>query len=91
MPKLSEKITNQKLAALLTRLGFEMSRESEKFHRAWRHAETGTILFLPVNKIDEPSLAADLLSVRTHLDFNGLLESHVFDEFVETGNLSLIS
>ncbi len=51
MAKASGKTTNQSLAALLTRLGFEPSEEAEKFHRAWRHPESGTVLLLPANKI----------------------------------------
>lgn len=91
MAKPMKQMTNQSLKDLLAHLGFEKSEGMVKYHRAWRHPETGTLLLLPANKINEPPLSAVLLSVRTHLDANGHLEGAAFDEFVRTGHLPVAS
>lgn len=78
-------VTNGDLNRLLVRLGFQLTESMEKHHQVWRHPDAATVIFLPANKSDEPALEVDLHSVRTHLDYDGHLESDDFDDFVKTG------
>jgi hypothetical protein len=82
-------LTNRDLGRLLTSLGFQSSNTTSKFHRAWQHAEAGTLIILPANKEDERALEVNLHSVRTHLDYNGHMEAKDFDEFVKTGKIAI--
>ena len=85
------RLTNKDLDTLLVRLGFEAGETTERFCRVWRHPEAGTTLLLPANRTLEPPLEVDLVSVRTHLDYNGHLDADAFDEFVRTEKLPSVS
>jgi hypothetical protein len=81
-------VTNQQLADLLRELGFEHVAIIEKRQKAvWRHPAAGTELLLPANKATEPARLADILSVRTRLDYAGHLGADAFDDFAEKGTL----
>ena len=92
MAKADRRLTNKDLNTLLARLGFERSDETtEKHRRVWRHREAGTTILLPANRTLDPPLQVDLVSVRTHLAYNGHLEADAFDEFVRTEKLPAVS
>lgn len=83
MAKRTERLTNKDLSTLLLELGFQCGAETEKLRRVWRHPDAGTTILLPSNKSLEPPLEVDLISMRTHLDYNGHMGAPEFDEFVE--------
>ncbi len=89
--KAVKQITNQDLNFLLIHLGFQPSIESVNQYRAWKHAESNTLILLPANKLHEPPLKADLSSMGYRLDFNGLLTKGEFEEFQQTGKLPVTS
>lgn len=91
MPKANGRLTNKGLNDLLVHLGFESGEQTAKLRRVWRHPEAGTIILLPSNRTQKRPLQVDLVSVRTHLDYNCHLDAAAFDEFVRTERLPAVS
>jgi len=88
---MSDRVTYWAIHELLTRLGFTWQKQDverviqppkPKICVVYRHTSSGTTLSLPV-KDDQPALAADVLSVRTHLAHRGLLDEDKFEELVK--------
>lgn len=85
---MESKVTNKQLTDLLRELGFEHVATTDKRLKAvWRHPQAKTEILLPANKTREAAKLADILSVRTRLDYAGHLGADDFDEFAETGAL----
>ena len=80
-------LTNQKLAELLSTLGFEPGEATKKKHRFWRHPESGCTLPLPVNKLLEAPRPANLIGIKAHLNQHGHLDEEAFDFFAAEGRL----
>jgi hypothetical protein len=91
MAQANGRLKNKDLNTLLVRLGFKAGETTQRFRRVWRHPEAGTIILLPANRTLDPPLEVDLVSVRTHLDYNGHLDADAFDEFVRTEKLPSVS
>ena len=68
-------------------LGFQPGEVSKKNHRAWRHPESGCVLFLPANKIEEAPRPADIIGIRDQLAVQGHLDEDSFDYFAVEGRL----
>jgi hypothetical protein len=83
---MARRFTNRDLQRLLTELGFRPA-DSEQNQRQWRHLQSGCVLLLPANKLDEAPRPADLVGVRAHLDLQGHLDESTFDDFVTSGKL----
>lgn len=88
---MSDRVTYASIHTLLTRLGFTWKEQivqraiqppEPKTCLIYQHSNSGTTLWLPA-KDDRPALAADLISVRTHLVQRGLLEEDEFATFVK--------
>jgi len=84
---MATRLTNQLLNQLLSDLGFQPGEVSKKNHRAWRHPESGCVLFLPVNKLAEVPRPADIVGIRDQLALHGHLDEDVFDVFAAEGKL----
>ena len=82
---MASRITNKSLNTLLSSLGFERSRTTEKKNCVWRHPSTGAEIVLPANKTLESAHQADLISIRARLDYDGHLDVVAFDAFIEGG------
>lgn len=82
-------ITNGKLAELLAYLGFEPHETSTLNIRSWRHPESGCILFLPANKLQESPRPADLVGIKAQLHLQSHLEEEMFERFLADGRLPL--
>ncbi len=83
---MARRFTNQDLQRLLIELGFQAA-DIEQNQRRWRHPQSGCVLLLPANKLDETLRPADLVGVRAHLDLQGHLDESTFDDFVASGKL----
>ena len=81
-------ITNEMLSGLLTRLGFERERVTDKNNCVWRHPAARTSVVLPANKVTETALQADIISLRAKLDYDGHLDAATFDSFLSEGKLA---
>jgi hypothetical protein len=81
------RLTNKKLSALLTELGFKPGEPIRRKRRPWRHSESGCELFLPVNKLDEAPLPVDIVGIRAQLSLQGHLDEDDFDYFAIEGKL----
>ncbi len=80
-------LTNRLLSQLLSDLGFQQGEVSKKNHRTWRHAESGCVLFLPANRIEEAPWPADIVGIRAQLGLHGHLDEDSFDYFAAEGRL----
>ena len=61
------RLANQLLNQLLSDLGFQPGELCKPNHRAWRHPESGCVLFLPVNKLDQKPWPADIVGIRASI------------------------
>ncbi len=84
---MSGKVTNSQLRQLLSDLGFTSRDSVQPRCRVFEHSESGARLVLTSNRDNEPAREADILSLRTHLDFGGHLLQDEFDEFIKHGVL----
>ncbi len=84
-------LTNQLLNQLLSDLGFQPGEVSKRNHRTWRHPESGCVLFLPANKIEESPRPLDIVGIRAQLALQGHLDEDVFDVFAAEGKLPMSS
>ena len=66
--------TNHQLRQLLIDLGFEVRQSVEPNCVVLEHAESKARLLMPSNKDDEPAREADVISIRAHLMYRGLLD-----------------
>lgn len=73
-------VTYGHLCELLLRLGFEESRQVD--HRAFSHAETGTLIVYGPHANEEFAAQADVVATRRHLAEKGLLEGEAFSQAV---------
>ena len=80
-------LTNKSLTELLEKLGFKAGKVTDKNNLIWEHPESGCILALPTNKVDEAPRPADIVGVRTQLDLQGHLDEQLFDFYVANGTL----
>jgi hypothetical protein len=81
------RLTNKKLGQLLSELGFQPGEPIRRNRRPWRHSDSGSELYLPVNKLDEAPLPADIVGIRAQLSFQGHLDEEAFDYFAVEGKL----
>jgi hypothetical protein len=82
----SERIAYTQLFNLLRELGFQEIPTKEKW-RAFHHRESETLLPFVALDPDSTVRELDVISVRTHLDAQGLLERADFNRFLSTGIL----
>lgn len=67
-----KRVTHGELRRLLVALGF-VEESVEGSHRAFRHADSDTLIVLPdYRDLSEPVRDEDLISVRRHLEERGL-------------------
>ena len=79
--------TNEQLRELLVGLGFTPGRRTNKNHRVFRHSASGCVFLLPDNKSPDAARPADLVGLKAHLAYQGLLDEEAFDHFVQQGEL----
>ena len=79
--------TNQQLRQLLTDLRFKTRKSVEPNCLVFEHAESKARVLMPSNKDEEPAREADVISIRTHLMYRGLLDQAGFERFMEEGTL----
>lgn len=84
---MSQTVTNQQLRQLLSDLGFENQDSVEPKCLVFEHPESHARLLLPANRDNQAARSADVLSLRTHLQYRGHLTEEAFDNFVEHGQL----
>jgi hypothetical protein len=84
---MTTRLTNRLLNQLLAELGFQPGGVSKKNHRTWRHPESGCVLFLPANKIEEAPLPADIVGTRAQLAWHGHLDEASFGYYATEGRL----
>jgi hypothetical protein len=84
-------LTNQLLNQLLSDLGFQPGEVSKKNQRTWRHPESGCVLFLPANKLQEAPWSATIVGIRAQLALQGHLDKDSFDYFAVEGRLPAAS
>jgi hypothetical protein len=77
--------TNRQLRQLLIDLGFENRQSVEANCLVFEHPESKARLLLPLNKDDEPSREADIISIRTHLMYRRHLDQAGFEHFLSEG------
>lgn len=82
-----DQLTNKRLGELLIKLGFEPGQVTAKSNVVWEHPESGCMLTLPQNKVDESPRPGDVVGIRTQLDMHGHLEEQAFDYFAAQGAL----
>ena len=83
-------LTRGQLDRLLRHMGFETGKRTDSCD-AYYHAETETLILLPVADAGEPVRPADLMSVRLRLVGNGFLAEDAFAAFLTDGTLPLAS
>lgn len=79
--------TNNQLRQLLWDLGFQARKSVEPRCLVFEHAESKTRVLMPSNKDEEPAREADIISIRTHLMYRGLLDQVAFENFLRQGSL----
>lgn len=84
---MNQRITNSKLALLLSHLGFESSPAKQPKFIEWRHPISGCALILPENKARESPRPTDIEGIKAQLDMQGHLDEDAFDRFLEEGQL----
>lgn len=80
MPVKNSKVAFTDLRELLLELGFSETREKTRL--IYRHPVGGTLLIRPYRNKDKVKLT-DMLVVRTHLDYNGMIASGDLDRRLE--------
>jgi predicted RNA binding protein YcfA (HicA-like mRNA interferase family) len=66
------------IVALLDELGFQ-DESVEGSHQAFHHLPSDTLILLGPSAPNDRVRKEDLVSVRRHLDFKGLMEAAAFD------------
>ena len=79
--------TNHQLRQLLIDLGFAARNSVEPKCLVFEHFESKARLLMPSNKDEEPARDADVISIRTHLMYRGLLDQAGFERFLKEGTL----
>jgi hypothetical protein len=75
-----DEITFLGLQKFLCRIGFEQFAEEDK-SLAFHHRETGTMILVSVPQDRRTVRPADLLSVSTRLEFQGLIDEVALNQF----------
>jgi hypothetical protein len=75
--------TNHQLRQLLIDIGFEARQSVEPNCLVFEHQNSSACLLLPSNKDENPAREADILSVRTHLIYRGLIDQAGFETFLQ--------
>jgi hypothetical protein len=75
---MAKQITYVELDKLLARLGFVESRIESRW-RAYRHAESDSLIILSNRDRTLPAREVELVSVRRHLVDNDLIDEREFD------------
>jgi hypothetical protein len=75
---MASQITYRELAEALTRLGFVATTVKDRL-RAYRHADSETLIVLPNRPWGSPARDLDLVSVRRHLVENDLIGEDEFE------------
>jgi hypothetical protein len=78
---MASQITYVELSEFLTRLGFVATTIEDRW-RAYRHAESDTLILVADHDRTLPARHADLVSVRRHLVENNLIGENEFDAFL---------
>jgi hypothetical protein len=78
---MASQITYGELAEVLTRLGFVATSVKDRL-RAYRHAESDTLIVLPSYPWGSPARDLDLVSIRRHLVDNDLIGEDEFDSLL---------
>ena len=73
-----QRATYTDLISLLEHLGFQDESVTGS-HHAFRHAASETLILLADFKREDPVRREDLISVRRHLDANGLMDERAFE------------
>ena len=74
------RITFDKIADLLTTLGFHRSDEAS--HVRFERAPARAVIAFPIVRVKEGLTQADIASTRRHLDEQGLLSHQEFDRVI---------
>lgn len=82
----TDRVAYAQLFRLLEELGFQEIPTREKW-RAFRHRASDTLLPFVSPNPDSAVRELDAISVRTHLDAQGLLDRADFNRFLATGKL----
>ena len=77
--------TYHQLRQLLIDLGFAAHISAEPKCLVFEHPESKARLLMPSNKGEEPARDADVISIRTHLMYRGLLDQAGFERFLKEG------
>lgn len=80
----NERVVYTQLFNLLRELGFQEIPTKAKW-RAFHHRDSDTLLPFVAHDPESPVRELDVISVRTHLDAQGLLERADFNRFLSTG------
>jgi hypothetical protein len=75
--------TNRHLRQLLLDIGFEARESVEPNCVVFEHPKSNARLLLPANRDQAPAREADILSIRTHLLYRGLIDQATFDAFLQ--------
>ena len=83
-------VTYRQLENLLLQLGFvETGRDDKAI--VYQHSGADSLILLPAKGSDRDARGADLMSVERHLVGWGYLEEADFEDFLQTGALSVES
>jgi hypothetical protein len=81
---MASQITYGELADVLTQLGFVATTVEDRW-RAYRHADSDTLIVLANRDSTSPARHLDLISVRRHLIDNYLIGENEFDTLLIGG------
>ncbi len=81
--------TNHQLRQLLRDLGFKVRESVEPNCLVFEHPGSQTRVLMPSNKDEERAREADVISIRTHLMYRGLLDQAGFERFMRKGTLEV--
>ncbi len=84
---MASQITYGELAEVLTRLGFVATTVEDRW-RAYRHADSDTLIVMANHDWTLPARHLDLVSVRRHLVDNDFIEENEFDTLLIGGGRS---
>jgi hypothetical protein len=80
----ASEITYRELAEFLTRLGFVPTMVEDRW-RAYRHADSDTLIVVANHDWTSPARHLDLVSIRRHLVDNDLIGENEFDTLLTRG------